>query len=75
MKEVDWSLIHGEGEIVCNCDQCGNEYRYEFYDGYPDYKDCQETLKGMSWLSRRISDEWYDFCCEKCYYDWIKQNK
>ena len=26
-KYTDWGMIHGEGEIVCECDNCGNEER------------------------------------------------
>lgn len=77
MKEIDWSFIHGEGDIVCYCDydNCGNEHNYPFDDGYPNFKACQEELKDMGWLSKYIDGNWYDFCCEKCYYAWIKKHK
>lgn len=65
-KEVDWSVIHGEGTIECDCDMCGSNYQYEFYDGYPDFKECQEELKKLGWVSRKINGEWCDFCCNDC---------
>jgi len=74
-KEVEWSRIHGEGEIVCTCDQCYDEERIEFEDGHPDFKAAQAELKGIGWVSRKIDNEWYDFCSEQCYYDYIKENK
>lgn len=65
-KEVDWGLIHGEGDIRCECDQCGKEHDYPFEDGDVDFRDCQEELKMMGWISRKINGEWRDFCCQKC---------
>lgn len=75
MKELVWGLFHGVGTIECYCDLCSNSHDFEFEDGYPDFKECQEELKDMGWLSRKINDIWYDFCCEECFYQWIKENK
>lgn len=77
MKEVIWSCFHGEGTIECQCDNdhCENEFSFEFCDGYPDFRACQEELKDEGWISRKIDNEWYDFCCEECYYQWIKTHK
>lgn len=66
MKEVEYGMIYGEGEIVCTCDQCENEYSYEFYDNYIDFADCQAEIKDEGWISRKINGEWYDFCCKEC---------
>lgn len=73
-KEVEWGYIHGEGDIVCECDQCGEGERIPFDYG-PDFRAAQEELKIYGWVSRKIDNEWYDFCSEQCYYDWIKENK
>lgn len=75
MKDIDWGVIHGEGDILCYCDQCDNMYEYHFDNGYPDFKACQEELKDSDWLSKYIDGKWHDFCCEQCFYDWIKKNK
>lgn len=75
MKQIEWSLIHGEGTIECYCDQCDHNYSFEFEDGDIDYKACQEELKSYGWISRKIDGQWYDFCCEDCYYKYIKENK
>ena len=76
MKDIIWGIIHGEGTILCECDECGNSYEYEFEDGYLDFKDCQETIKGLGWLSRRVNNTWYDFCCVECHKKFIaKKNK
>jgi hypothetical protein len=73
-KGVEWGERHGEGSIVCECDQCGEQELIDFDDG-PDFRAAQEELKEMGWISRKIDGEWYDFCSEACYYDWIKENK
>lgn len=73
-KEVEWSEIHGEGEIVCECDKCGNTYNYEFDCG-PDFRACQEEIKSQGWLSRKINNEWHDFCCEECYKKFVEVNR
>lgn len=77
MKEVVWGVFHGEGTIECCCDNdgCPSEFECEFYDGHPDFKECQDEMKLEGWLSRKIDDKWYDFCCEECYYQWIKKHK
>ena len=75
MKEIDWSFIYGEGTIECYCDECGDNYSYEFCDGDVDFRDCQETIKEYGWISRKIDNEWFDFCCDECFYKYIKKNK
>jgi len=64
-KEIEWSTVHGEGDIICKCDHCVTEYNYGFEDG-PDFKSCQEELKEEGWVSRKINGEWKDFCCKEC---------
>lgn len=73
-KRVEWGTIHGSGDIVCECDQCGHEREIPFEDHDIDYKRAQEIIKGEGWLARKINGEWYDFCSERCYYNWIKEN-
>lgn len=46
-KEVEWSSIHGKGEIVCTCDQCYDEERIGFEDGYPNFEDVAKDLFKM----------------------------
>ncbi len=72
-KDVEWGFIHGEGEIVCTCDHCGEEERAEFLEG-PDFREAQEELKEMGWVSSRINGDWYDFCSMECRNAYIKKN-
>lgn len=64
-KFTEWGMIHGEGEIVCECENCGSEERIEF-EGYPDYKEAQQELRAMGWISKKIDGEWGDYCCPEC---------
>ena len=73
-KHVEWGLVRGFGEIICECDHCGETELIEFEDG-PDFKEAQNELKNLGWIARRIDNEWYDFCQDQCFYDWIKENK
>jgi len=73
-KQIEWGLRHGEGEIVCECDYCSETECIEFDDG-PNFTIAQKELKDMGWVSRKIDGEWYDFCNDKCFYGWIKENK
>ena len=68
-KYVDWGLIHGEGDIICNCDNCDCEEDYAFENG-PDFKNCQQYLRDLGWISRNVNEEWYDFCSEECFNEW-----
>lgn len=72
-KEVEWSHIHGEGEIVCSCDHCGEEERIEFFER-PDYREAQSEIEQLGWTSSRINGEWHDFCSMKCRNDYIRKN-
>lgn len=72
-KEVEWGVIHGEGEIVCTCDHCGYEERLEFEDG-PDFREAQDELREMGWSSSKINGEWFDFCSMDCRNAYIKEN-
>lgn len=72
-KEVDWSFIHGAGDIVCTCDQCGEEERIEFDNG-PDFREAQREIEGMGWTSSRINGEWFDFCSMDCRNAYVKEN-
>lgn len=74
MKDVSWGVIHGEGTIVCVCDQCGKEEEYPFDNGYPDFRSFQKKLFGMGWKSAQIFGQWRDFCGEKCRNEFIKNN-
>lgn len=73
-KEIEWGIRYGEGEIISICDYCSESEIINFDDG-PDFKLAQETLRNYGWVSRKIDEEWYDFCKEQCYYEWIKENK
>jgi len=73
-KEIEWSIFHGEGDIVCSCDQCGEEHRVEFDESSPDYKKAQSEIEGMGWQSARINGEWCDFCCSTCRNNYIREN-
>ena len=72
-KDVDWSPFYGEGEIVCRCDKCHREERFDFDDNHPDYAAAQRKLYGMGWLSFKSKDRWFDFCSEECRDRFIKE--
>lgn len=74
MKEVEWGVIHGEGTVVCCCDQCSASEEFEFDDGHPDYREAQRQLFGMGWIAEKIKGQWHDFCCEDCRNRYIKEN-
>lgn len=71
-KDIEWGFIHGEGDIICECDQCGANEVYEFENG-PDFSGCQEYLKENGWVSRKIDGEWHDFCCQECLQKFLKE--
>lgn len=73
-KEVAWGTTHGEGDIVCTCDNCGSEVELPFEDGNVDYRAAQQYIKDDGWESCQVHGEWYDFCCEKCRNEYIKNN-
>lgn len=73
-KQIEWGYRHREGEIICECDYCGEADAIYFNNG-PNFKIAQIELNNNGWVSRKIDGEWYDFCQEQCYYDWIKENK
>ncbi len=74
MKEIQWSELYRVSEIVCSCDNCTNEERFDFDDNNPDYKGVQKKLYSIGWKSCKINGKWHDFCCEKCRNDYIKKN-
>ena len=74
MKEIEWGAIHGDGTIVCYCDQCPNTEEFEFEDNSPDYRDAQRQLFERGWKAIKIDGEWRDFCCEECRNLYIKAN-
>ena len=73
MKDVEWSDIHGEGDVICMCDQCNREHLVEC-DGAPDFRLAQREIQEMGWMSLKIHGVWHDFCCEKCRNDYIKEH-
>ena len=73
-KEVEWGEIHGDGEIVCTCDECGEDARIEFYDCNVDYREAQREIEKQGWMSSRINGDWYDFCSMECRNAYIKKN-
>jgi len=73
-KQVEWSAFYGEGDIVCECEQCSVEERFHFDDNHPDYKGAQEKLNKMGWVSVKIKGKWHDFCGEDCRNTYIKNN-
>ena len=56
----------GELEYSSKCFENGNEIVtvYDFGGGF------RLTNK-----AKKIDGDWYDFCCEQCYYEWIKKHK
>lgn len=75
-KNVEWGERHGEGAIITYCDECGRAEDYDFYDAddmSENFRECQAEIRKNGWISRKIDDEWYDFCCEECYQNFLKK--
>lgn len=75
-KEIVWGIIHGEGDIVCTCDNCKSEEWFQFEDGCFDFAEVSKTLKeDYGWLSRKIDWVWRDFCCDNCHKEFLEKRK
>lgn len=72
-KEIDWGLVHGEGTINCICDNCGVVEDIDFDDG-PDFREAQDTIQDKGWVSTKIKGQWFDFCCEDCRNQYIREH-
>lgn len=73
-KEIEWSPFYGEGEIVCYCDQCRKEERFDFDDNAPDYESAQKELHEIGWNTLKANGKYYDFCSERCRNKYVKEN-
>ncbi|MBR4889730.1 MAG: hypothetical protein IKU15_00240 [Clostridia bacterium] len=65
-KNVEWNEEFGTGgkvEAICDC--CGKSLKYKF-DKQP-YKTASEKMKKRGWFSRKLGDDWYDFCSDECF--------
>lgn len=66
-KEIEWGFVHGDGEVVCTCEQCGEEIRFPFEDNSYDFKEIQSDLKyDYGWCSAKDENGWHDFCSRQC---------
>ena len=75
-KEIEWGLIHGEGDIVCSCDNCDTQEYFPFEDGCFDFKEVSQELRDYyGWTARKIGDEWYDFCCDSCFREFLSKKR
>lgn len=75
-KQIEWGVIHGEGDIVCTCNNCNAEEWFPFEDGCLDFKEVSRELReDYGWIAHKIDGEWYDFCCDKCYKEFLAKQK
>lgn len=66
MKQVEWNEEFGTGgTVICICDNCKTEKKYKF-KSHP-YREAMEKLKKTDWVSRKLGDDWYDFCSNECF--------
>lgn len=72
-KEIEWSELYGVGTIVCTCDNCSAEEKFDFEDNNPNFKAAQNLLRSIGWVSCKVNGEWRDFCCERCRNSYIKR--
>lgn len=49
------------------CDQCGQTVGGNPYD----FDESLELRKQEGWLNRKHDGEWYSFCCQECYDEWL----
>lgn len=49
------------------CDHC------ETTEGYGEefYED-KDTIDRFGWLTRNLNGDWYNFCCEECYQQFLE---
>lgn len=50
--------------IIIECDECGERFDVDL-DDY-DYSEVNEVFKEEGFISRKINDEWLNFCCIDC---------
>ena len=53
------------------CEHCGQTVGGDF-GGAEDFYESLALKKSEGWISRKIDGEWFDFCSEECYKDYIK---
>lgn len=44
------------------CENCGETIGGGLYD----FHDSRTLMKFEGWISRKINDDWLNFCCENC---------
>lgn len=74
MKNTEWGQEYGCGVISCMCDNCSATEEYEFDECNPDYREAQEHIKSLGWLSTQVQGAWKDFCSESCRNGYIRKN-
>lgn len=65
MKEIDYDFEHCD----ITCDNCNKSQNIDDID----YTEINKELKMFGWVIKYIDGEWLDFCCQKCYIDYIKK--
>ena len=50
------------------CEHCGESIGGGDYDFY----ESLDLKKSQGWISRKVDDEWCDFCSEDCYKEYTK---
>ena len=66
-KVVEWNPEFGTGGILkCSCDNCKKTYGMKFKTK-PSYKEASQKMKEKhGWFSKKIGENWYDLCSDKC---------
>lgn len=63
-----------DGEVICDCDGCNTQTILYFLYVSPGSKLINKTLKNRGWVQKKSSGDWYDFCSNQCYNNWLKEN-
>jgi hypothetical protein len=58
-KEEDVTIRNEKGELVCECDECGQE---ECGGTEDDFRKFVQSLEDGGWKIRKDGDTWEHFC-------------
>ena len=53
------------GPIIFTCDVCDET----FETGEEDFKSAHAMAKAKGWRTKKIGDEWINYCCKECMED------
>ncbi|OPZ76640.1 MAG: hypothetical protein BWY78_01310 [Alphaproteobacteria bacterium ADurb.Bin438] len=58
-------------EFGFSCDFCEENIG----GGMFDFNESMEMKKQDGWINRKHDGEWFNFCCEECYQEFLKEER